>query len=66
MTQPNPRDRSMESTVWSKPLTVFEDFAEELSEHGSIQRASGAIGVSHATGKIFFDIICQQLGPQAQ
>lgn len=66
MTQPNPRDRSMESTVWSKPVTLIDDFAECLSEHGNVSRAADQCGVSASFGRVLLHRIKKRLGPQAR
>lgn len=52
-----------------KPLPVtslLDRFAEELSEHGDIAKASMAIRVPEGTGQSLFEAICRRLGRQAQ
>jgi hypothetical protein len=51
------------SPITNAPIDVF---AEALSEHGDIERASRTAGVSLATGRSYFKHIQRELGWQAQ
>jgi molybdenum-dependent DNA-binding transcriptional regulator ModE len=45
---------------------TVSDFAEALSNHGSVTKAAREIGVSVRHGYILLDRICRELGEQAQ
>lgn len=46
-------------------MSLTDQFAERLSEHGDIARAAAQLGKPKAWGRAQFVIICTLLGPQA-
>jgi hypothetical protein len=47
------------------PLSLIDQFADRLAEHGEIARAAKEVGATLAYGKELFARICKRLGPQA-
>lgn len=46
--------------------SLLDRFAEEISNHGDIARASATIRVPLGVGQSLFERICRNLGPQAE
>jgi molybdenum-dependent DNA-binding transcriptional regulator ModE len=60
---PSPKAISARKSQGTKTVS---DFAEALSNSGSVTKAAREIGVSVRHGYILLDRICRELGEQAQ